>query len=161
MADIKRRHGAPRLRVHSGARLAELPQVATLPESLKRDIRVVSQVLPFKVNDYVLDELIDWSDVPNDPIYRMTFPHRDMLAPEAGVLILGEGSADPARCLGRMTATSSEASSAVALASRFAARLSALSAFAAARLALAAARASARSAARTSTRSAPRWSPGC
>lgn len=70
---------SPRMRVTHGARLADLPQLAGAPEALRRDIRVVSQVLPFKVNDYVVDELIDWSRVPDDPIYRLTFPHRDML----------------------------------------------------------------------------------
>jgi len=39
----------------------------------------VSAVLPFKVSSYVIDELIDWNNAPNDPIYRLTFPHRDML----------------------------------------------------------------------------------
>lgn len=42
---------------------------------------VVSAVLPFRVNKYVLDELIDWDRVPDDPIYRLVFPHRDMLPP--------------------------------------------------------------------------------
>ncbi|WP_207222551.1 KamA family radical SAM protein [Herbihabitans rhizosphaerae] len=27
----------------------------------------------------MVDELIDWDAVPDDPIYRLTFPHRDML----------------------------------------------------------------------------------
>ena len=27
----------------------------------------------------MLEELIDWDNVPDDPIYRLTFPHRDML----------------------------------------------------------------------------------
>jgi L-lysine 2,3-aminomutase len=40
---------------------------------------VVSAVLPFKVSSYVIDELIDWTKAPDDPIYRLTFPHRDML----------------------------------------------------------------------------------
>jgi KamA family protein len=36
-------------------------------------------VLPFRVNDYVLEELIDWNDIPNDPIFQMTFPQEEML----------------------------------------------------------------------------------
>jgi hypothetical protein len=32
-------------------------------------MRVVSSVLPFRVNDYVIKELIDWSRVPDDPIF--------------------------------------------------------------------------------------------
>ncbi|WP_380281830.1 hypothetical protein [Kitasatospora purpeofusca] len=43
---------------------------------------MVAAVLPFKVNNHVLDELIDWDRVPDDPMYRLTFPHRDMLPPE-------------------------------------------------------------------------------
>jgi len=42
-------------------------------------VDLVSRVLPFRVNSYVLDELIDWDRIPDDPIYRLTFPHRDML----------------------------------------------------------------------------------
>lgn len=38
--------------------------------------------MPFKVNNYVLDELIDWSNLDNDPIYKLVFPQKDMLIPE-------------------------------------------------------------------------------
>ncbi|NUV72140.1 lysine 2,3-aminomutase [Streptomyces sp. CAI-121] len=53
-----------------------------MPEPYVRDLRVVGSVLPFKVNEYVADELIDWSAAPDDPIFRLTFPHRDMLPPD-------------------------------------------------------------------------------
>ena len=43
------------------------------------DMQAVSAVLPFRVNDYVVDNLIDPSDVPNDPIFQLTFPQRGML----------------------------------------------------------------------------------
>ncbi|HEX3778650.1 MAG TPA: lysine 2,3-aminomutase [Pseudonocardiaceae bacterium] len=69
----------PRMRAVPGPRLAKLPQLQRLDPQLRRDIEVVSAVLPFKVNNYVLDELIDWDAAPDDPIYRLTFPHRDML----------------------------------------------------------------------------------
>jgi KamA family protein len=45
-------------------------------------MKVVASVLPFRVNQYVIDELIDWTRVPTDPIFRLTFPHKDMLGPE-------------------------------------------------------------------------------
>ena len=67
------------MHVIPGARLADLPQLARLGDELRRDVRVVSSILPFKVNNYVTDELIDWDRVPDDPIFRLTFPHRDML----------------------------------------------------------------------------------
>lgn len=53
-----------------------------LPEDLREAVQVVSHVLPFRTNEYVLDQLIDWNNIPDDPIYRLVFPHRDMLAPE-------------------------------------------------------------------------------
>lgn len=46
-----------------------------------KEIDIVSRVLPFKTNNYVVDELIDWNNIPNDPIYTLTFPRRDMLSP--------------------------------------------------------------------------------
>ncbi|MEY2617067.1 MAG: hypothetical protein RL522_69 [Pseudomonadota bacterium] len=42
-------------------------------------LQVVSRVLPFRVNEYVLNDLIDWDRAPDDPIFRLVFPHRDML----------------------------------------------------------------------------------
>ena len=42
-------------------------------------VQVVSHVLPFRTNEYVLEQLIDWDRVPDDPIYRLVFPHQDML----------------------------------------------------------------------------------
>ncbi|MGH3871709.1 MAG: KamA family radical SAM protein [Pseudonocardiaceae bacterium] len=44
-------------------------------------MRAVAAVLPFRTNTYVVDELIDWMAVPDDPIFRLTFPQGDMLAP--------------------------------------------------------------------------------
>jgi L-lysine 2,3-aminomutase len=43
------------------------------------ELEVASAVLPFRVNDYVLEELIDWADVPSDPIFQLTFPQAAML----------------------------------------------------------------------------------
>lgn len=63
----------------SGERLCRLIEKRTGDTDLAHDARVVSAVLPFKVSSYVSDELIDWTRAPDDPIYRLTFPHRDML----------------------------------------------------------------------------------
>lgn len=46
-------------------------------------MRTVASVLPFRVNRYVLDELIDWDRVPTDPIFQLVFPQRGMLPDEA------------------------------------------------------------------------------
>merc|ERR1719305_422903 len=34
----------------------------------------LAAVLPFRTNNYVVEELIDWSNVPEDPIFQLTFP---------------------------------------------------------------------------------------
>ena len=46
---------------------------------LQEAVQVLSHVLPFRTNQFVLDHLIDWHNIPDDPIFRLTFPHRDML----------------------------------------------------------------------------------
>ena len=46
------------------------------------DIEIAALVFPFKVNNYVVDKLIDWENYHNDPIFRLVFPHKDMLLPE-------------------------------------------------------------------------------
>lgn len=63
--------------------LEALPQLQTLPASERLAMRAVAAVLPFRVNPYVIEELIDWSDVPDDPMFQLTFPQRGMLEPAA------------------------------------------------------------------------------
>ena len=59
-----------------------LPQLQKLTEDEKFKIKVVSNVLPFRANNYVVDELIDWNNIPDDPIYQLTFPQEGMLSEE-------------------------------------------------------------------------------
>lgn len=58
----------------------KIPQMALLSEEQKFVIKVVGHVLPFKVNNYVLDELIDWSNYEQDPMFLLTFPQKEMLS---------------------------------------------------------------------------------
>ncbi len=46
------------------------------------DLKILTKVFPFKVSSYVLDELIDWDNRKEDPIFRLTFPQREMLLPK-------------------------------------------------------------------------------
>ncbi|HGY08626.1 MAG TPA: lysine 2,3-aminomutase [Oceanithermus profundus] len=59
------------------------PGFRRIPEALRHEVEVAAQVLPFRTNPYVLDELIDWDAVPDDPIFQLVFPQRAMLEPEA------------------------------------------------------------------------------
>jgi len=62
--------------------LPSLPQIQALDADERLAMMAVSAVMPFRVNRYVIEELIDWDDIPDDPIYQLTFPQRGMLAPE-------------------------------------------------------------------------------
>nr|WP_246039742.1 lysine 2,3-aminomutase [Glycomyces buryatensis] len=44
--------------------------------------RAVASVLPFRTNAYVVDELIDWDNASEDPMFRLVFPQEDMLPSE-------------------------------------------------------------------------------
>lgn len=57
----------------------KLPQLKILSEAERQSIKIISKVLPFRANNYVVEELIDWNNVPDDPIFRLTFPTEDML----------------------------------------------------------------------------------
>ena len=57
----------------------QIEYMKMLPEEVKHEIEVVSRVLPFKANNYVIDYLIDWNNYATDPCYILTFPNRHML----------------------------------------------------------------------------------
>ncbi len=63
--------------------LEAIPQVKKLDPEIRFSMKVVSQVLPFKVNEYVLNEIIDWDNIPDDPIFQLTFPQKGMLSDKA------------------------------------------------------------------------------
>lgn len=46
-------------------------------------------MLPFRVNEYVLSQLIDWGNVPDDPIFQMVFPQTGMLRIEDELRLAG------------------------------------------------------------------------
>jgi len=64
------------------ANFRTIPQIQQMPEETKFEMEVVGNVLPFKTNNYVVEQLIDWDKVPNDPMYVLTFPQKGMLIPE-------------------------------------------------------------------------------
>jgi len=60
----------------------EIPQIARLSDEQRFAIDVVGRVLPFKVNNYTLNELLKWDDLENDPLFTLSFPQKEMLRPE-------------------------------------------------------------------------------
>eukprot|EP00033_Pygsuia_biforma_P000287 GCRY01000353.1.p1 GENE.GCRY01000353.1~~GCRY01000353.1.p1 ORF type:complete len:516 (-),score=118.84 GCRY01000353.1:222-1697(-) len=65
----------------------------------KDSIEAVSTVVPFRCSNHVIDNLIDWSNIPNDHIYQLTFPQPGMLSEEqlnnVKQLIKKEGKGSP------------------------------------------------------------------
>ncbi len=68
-----------RFRAYTTKHLDELTARAGLAADERLAVQAVATVLPFRVNSYVVDELIDWDAAPDDPIYRLVFPQADML----------------------------------------------------------------------------------
>ncbi|MGI5913696.1 MAG: KamA family radical SAM protein [Bacteroidales bacterium] len=56
-----------------------IPQIENLSDEMIEAIEVVGRVLPFKTNNYVTEELIDWTRIDSDPMFTLTFPRREML----------------------------------------------------------------------------------
>ncbi|MBE7462533.1 MAG: lysine 2,3-aminomutase [Planctomycetes bacterium] len=67
---------------YSSRDIDRLPQLQKLPEESRFAMKVVAHVLPMRVNNYVVEDLIDWTNVPNDPIFNLTFMQRGMLTDE-------------------------------------------------------------------------------
>ena len=72
---------APTFRAYSDNQIDKLAARARFSVDDRLVMRAVAAVLPFRTNSYIVDELIDWMAVPDDPIFRLTFPQGDMLAP--------------------------------------------------------------------------------
>ncbi len=68
--------------VYTERQLDRIEPLQKLTAEQRFEMRVVANVLPFRVNQYVIDELIDWNNIPADPIFQLTFPQRGMLEPE-------------------------------------------------------------------------------
>ena len=58
------------------------PEFKKLDPEAQKALKVVANVLPFRVNNYVIENLIDWDNIPNDPIYQLTFMQKGMLSPD-------------------------------------------------------------------------------
>jgi L-lysine 2,3-aminomutase len=75
---------APRYRALGPQQLDRIAARYGLAGDQTATVRLHARVLPFRVNDYVLEHLIDWSNIPDDPIFQLVFPQPGML-PDADV----------------------------------------------------------------------------
>ena len=51
------------------------------------EVKAAAHIFPFKTNNYILDQLIDWKSIPDDPYFRLMFPQKDMLHEDDFALI--------------------------------------------------------------------------
>ena len=73
---------SPSIRSYTLANFRDIPQIQQLPEEKQFEMEVVGNVLPFKANNYVVEQLIDWNNIPDDPMFVLTFPQKGMLKPD-------------------------------------------------------------------------------
>ncbi len=73
---------SPIYRTYTLTNFRDIPQIKKLPYEKQFEIEVVGNVLPFKTNNYVIEQLINWKAIPNDPIFILNFPQKDMLKPK-------------------------------------------------------------------------------
>ena len=66
-----------------------IPQLRQLSDTERLSMMAVAQVFPFRANNHVVEKLIDWSNIPNDPIYQLTFPQPAMLESQDLARMLG------------------------------------------------------------------------
>ena len=67
-------------KVYTQKTFKNIPQIQRLSAAQIFDIEVLGEIFPFKVNNYVIDELINWDNFSEDPIFRLTFPQKGMLS---------------------------------------------------------------------------------
>jgi KamA family protein len=68
-----------KLRLYTRKDIDRIPQLQGLSSEQRQIMTAVAAVLPFRVNDYVVENLIDWNDIPDDPMFQLTFPQPGML----------------------------------------------------------------------------------
>src|SRR5690606_19799482 len=68
-----------KFQVFGRQQLDKIPQLEKLSAEARLDMQAVAHVLPFRVNNFVIEELIDWDNVPDDPMFQLTFPQAGML----------------------------------------------------------------------------------
>lgn len=72
-------NGKRKLEFYTLQNLDQLPQLDRLSREHRHAMQVVAHVLPFRTNNYVVEQLIDWEAVPDDPMFQLTFPQPGML----------------------------------------------------------------------------------
>lgn len=68
-----------KIQIYGRKHIDNIEQLKSLSEEERNNIKLAAHILPFRTNNYVIEELIDWNAAPNDPIFHLTFPQKEML----------------------------------------------------------------------------------
>jgi len=69
-----------RLKFYNQNNFEQISQINKyLTSSQKFALKVIAHIFPFRTNNYVVDELINWNNIPEDPMYQLTFMQKGML----------------------------------------------------------------------------------
>ncbi len=83
------------IELYNSGNLDQIGQLKKLPGHFLREMKRVMQVFPFRTNNYVVNELIDWDQGIDDPIFRLNFPHPEMLLPKHHRALAAAANAGP------------------------------------------------------------------
>jgi L-lysine 2,3-aminomutase len=68
--------------VYSAEALAALPAIRALGPEWVAGLKAAAAVLPTKVSTYAVEQLIDWDNLPDDPLFVSLVPQPEMLEPD-------------------------------------------------------------------------------
>jgi KamA family protein len=58
-----------------------------MSRNLFEEVKIASKIIPFKTTRYIVEKLIDWSTVPDDPVFQKNFPLKNMVSKDHFALI--------------------------------------------------------------------------
>jgi len=89
------KHKYQKIEFYHPGNVDQIEQLHKFPRSFLKDMKRVMQVFPFRTNNYVINELIDWDMGMDDPMFRLNFPHPEMMLPKHHRMLSAVKNADP------------------------------------------------------------------
>ena len=68
-----------KFKTYTSKNFHDIKQLKSLSAGTLLRMEAVAKVLPFRTNNYITDNLINWNNIPEDPIFQLTFPQPEML----------------------------------------------------------------------------------
>lgn len=68
-----------KFKAYTSRNFHDIEQLKSLSPGILLRMEAVARVLPFRTNNYITNNLINWENIPEDPIFQLTFPQPEML----------------------------------------------------------------------------------